>query len=76
MSIQNRVVKLERYRAEIERAKALNDERRQTSSEGDLRRLLVHYSDEELEQIIYEGYGRANAGTLSDEELRMIIEEG
>ncbi len=73
MSINNRVVKLERFRAELERSRALKEERRLASSEGDLRRLLVYYSDEELDQIIFEDCGIKNASALPDEELRRII---
>ncbi len=72
MSINNRVVKLERFRAELERTQALNEERRLASSEGDLRRLLVHYSDAELEEIIFGETGTANAAALPDEELRRL----
>ncbi len=72
MSISNRVVKLERFRAELDRSRALNEERRLASSEGDQRRLLVHYSDEELDQIIFEDCGIKNASALPDEELRRL----
>ncbi len=73
MSISNRVVKLERFRAELDRSRALNEERRLASSEGDQRRLLVHYSDEELDQIIFEDCGIKNASALPDEELRRLV---
>lgn len=68
MSINNRVVKLERARRQIELARR----QQQIAAERGRQSLLVHYTDAELEEIVFGATGTANAAALPDEELRRL----
>jgi hypothetical protein len=75
MGLKQKVERLEIARAEILKARQLEHERRRVASEGDMRRALARYSDAELDQIIFESCGIAQASvTCSDEELQLIVE--